>query len=118
MHRHLQFAFAWGIVFGSAFAVGWSPCVGAVLGSVLALAATSPGSSFGLLMVYSLGLGLPFLLMGLFTNKALELIRRFKVFFKYFNYVVGVFLIVLGVLVFTQNLHLVASVDGLMSLIN
>src|SRR3989339_1372140 len=46
-------------VFGAAFAVGWSPCVGAVLGSILALAVSQPGSSFALLTTYSLGLGIP-----------------------------------------------------------
>src|SRR3989344_3877984 len=55
-------------MFGAAFAVGWTPCIGAVLGSILALAASMPGKSFGLLFAYSLGLGIPFLLVGLFAQ--------------------------------------------------
>ena len=57
-------------VFGAAFAVGWTPCVGAALGAILVLAASQPASAFFLLLAYTLGLGLPFLLVGLFTSKA------------------------------------------------
>ena len=56
-------------VFGVAFAVGWTPCVGAILGSIYTLAAVSPGSGFLLLFAYSLGIGIPFLLAGLFTSR-------------------------------------------------
>ena len=53
-------------VFGLAFAAGWTPCVGPILGTILTLAATTPSLSFTLLLVYSLGLGIPFILMGVF----------------------------------------------------
>ena len=96
-------------LFGGAFAVGWTPCVGAVLGSVLILAATQPGQSLALLLTYSLGLGLPFLFVGLFSGQAINLINRSKSFLKYFNIFVGILLIILGVLVFTNNLILVAN---------
>jgi len=102
-------------VFGAAFAVGWSPCVGAVLGSVLALTITQPGLAFTLLMAYALGLGIPFLLVGLFSTQALALIRRYSGFLKYFNIVVGIFLIILGILVFTQTLNIVANLEILNS---
>ena len=98
-------------VFGAAFAVGWTPCVGAVLGTVLALAVTSPGLSFWLLMAYSLGLGLPFLLVGLFSSQAVKLISKSERFLKYFNFVVGILLLILGILVFTSNLNLVANLE-------
>jgi cytochrome c-type biogenesis protein len=96
-------------LFGAAFAVGWTPCVGPVLGSVLALAATQPGQSFALLLAYALGLGIPFLLVGLFSAQAITIIRKYRTFLQYFNIVVGVLLIVLGILVFTQTLNLVIS---------
>lgn len=96
-------------LFGAAFAVGWTPCVGAVLGSVFALAVSKPGLSFILLMAYSLGLGLPFLLVGLFSSQALNLINKYQSFLKYFNVVVGFLLIIMGILVFTQSLNLVAN---------
>ena len=103
-------------IFGAAFAVGWSPCVGAVLGSVFALAATQPGLSFVLLIAYSFGLGIPFLLLGLFTKQAMNLIKKSTRFFEYFNKAVAVFLILLGILVFTQQLHFIASFEGFLSL--
>ncbi len=96
-------------VFGSAFAVGWTPCVGAILGSVFALAVTKPGLGFILLMAYALGLGIPFLLVGLFTAQAIKLINKSATILKYFNIVVGILLLILGVLVFTNKLNVVAN---------
>ncbi len=96
-------------VFGAAFAVGWTPCVGAVLGAVLTLAATQPSIAFFLLLAYSLGLGIPFLLVGLFTNQARRFIRSAGPWIQYLNYVFGVVLIGLGVLVFTNQLSRVAN---------
>lgn len=96
-------------VFGSAFAVGWTPCVGAILGSVFALAVTKPGLGFILLMSYALGLGIPFLLVGLFTAQAIKLISKSATILKYFNVVVGILLLILGVLVFTNKLNVIAN---------
>lgn len=96
-------------MFGAAFAVGWTPCVGAVLGAVLTLAATAPAQSFFLLLSYSLGLGLPFLAVGLFTTELTGWLNKLPRFLKYFNIIVGILLILLGVLVFTQNLNLIAN---------
>lgn len=96
-------------VFGAAFAVGWTPCVSAVLGSVLALAVTKPTLGFTLLMSYALGLGLPFLIVGLFTTQATRLISKSATVLKYFNIFVGILLLILGILVFTNKLNIVAN---------
>ncbi len=106
-------AYVTSFVFGAAFAVGWTPCVGAVLGSILVLAATQPGSSFALLLAYTLGLGIPFLLVGLFSTQALALIRKLGPFLRWFQVAMGLVLIVLGILVFTQTLAAIASVSFL-----
>jgi len=66
--RKFKSRYVTSFVFGSAFAAGWTPCVGAALGAILGLAASDPGSAFSLLMAYSLGLGLPFLAVGLFAG--------------------------------------------------
>ncbi len=100
-------------VFGFAFAVGWTPCVGAALGSILGLAATAPGSAFWLLLAYAIGLGIPFLLVGLFTAQANTLIARYSHIVKYINIIFGILLVVLGVLVFTQSLSLIANFEFL-----
>lgn len=107
--RKFSVSYITSFVFGAAFAVGWTPCVGAILGSVFALAITKPGLGFVLLMSYSLGLGVPFLLVGLFTTKAIGFIRKSGTFLKYFNIVVGILLLVLGILVFTNKLNVVAN---------
>ena len=96
-------------IFGAAFAVGWTPCVGAVLGAVLSLAVTQPGTAFFLMLAYSLGLGIPFLLVGLFTNQAQRVIERSEKVITYFKYIFGVILILLGILVFVNQLSRVAN---------
>jgi len=98
-------------VFGAAFAAGWTPCVGAVLGGILGLAATAPGSAFGLLFSYSLGLGLPFLIVGLFASQATGFINKYAGWFKYISIVFGVLLIIIGILAFTQQLSRVANFE-------
>ena len=96
-------------IFGAAFAVGWTPCVGAILGAVLALAITEPSTAFFLLLSYSLGLGIPFLLVGLFTNQAQNLINKAGKWITYANYVFGVILIAIGIFVFTNQLSRIAN---------
>ena len=96
-------------VFGAAFAVGWTPCVSAILGSVLALVATKPGLGFTLLMAYALGLGIPFLIVGLFSTQATAFINKSATALKYFNIIVGILLLILGILVFTNKLNVVAN---------
>ncbi len=100
-------------IFGFAFAVGWSPCVGAVLGSILALSSAQPGVAFTLLFTYTMGLGLPFLVVGLFTSKSVELINRFAHLLESVRKLFGWFLILIGVLVFAGYLSRVASVEFL-----
>lgn len=103
--------FATSFVFGVAFAVGWTPCAGAVLGGILALAASAPLSAFFLLFAYALGLGVPFLLVGLFTAQATSAIAKIGDKFKYVNIFFGIILILLGILVFTNDLSLIGNFD-------
>ena len=98
-------------LFGVAFAAGWTPCAGAVLGGILGLAASAPFSAFLLLFVYALGLGVPFLLVGFFTAQATALIARFGNAIKYINIGFGIILVGLGILVFTQDLALIGNFD-------
>ncbi|MEX1996080.1 MAG: cytochrome c biogenesis protein CcdA [Nitrosopumilaceae archaeon] len=96
-------------LFGLAFAAGWTPCIGPILGSILTLAATSPGQSFTLLLTYSLGLGIPFILMGIFFSRFTRLIKSLSKHLKYYSMIMGSFIIVLGVLVYTNQLATIAS---------
>lgn len=111
--RRFRYSYLTSFIFGSAFAVGWTPCVGAILGAILTLAVTSPASAFWLLFSYSLGLGIPFLVVGLFTDRASGFISKSGSWLKYFNYLFGIILILLGILVFTNQLARIASVPFL-----
>ena len=102
-------------VFGAAFAAGWTPCVGAVLGSILALAVSMPDESFILLLAYSLGLGIPFLMVALFAHSFLAIMQKYATFFLYFNTIAGILLVILGIFVFTGRLAFAAT--GLSSLL-
>lgn len=104
-------------LFGMAFAAGWTPCVGAALGAILGLAATQPTLAFSLLLAYSLGLGLPFIITGLFATRAAGWIARHTAALHWVNIVFGVLLVVVGILIFTQTLVLVANLPLLNSFI-
>jgi cytochrome c-type biogenesis protein len=96
-------------IFGLAFATGWTPCIGPILGSILTLAATSPGHAFVLLLSYSLGLGIPFILMGVFFSRFTRFIKSMSKHLKYYSVIMGALIIILGVLVYTNQLAAIAS---------
>ena len=97
------------LLFGASFAVAWTPCVGPVLGSALALAVSQPASAFPLLLAYALGLGTPFLLVGLFPSRAFAFIKKHHRGANRFHAAFGVVLIGMGVLVFIGKLALLAN---------
>jgi len=97
-------------VFGAAFAAGWTPCVGPILGSTFALAATQPGAAYNSLLAYSLGLGIPFLITGAFFSQATGIIRKMVKHLKYFNLVMGSILIIVGIFLFTNQLTLLSNI--------
>jgi cytochrome c-type biogenesis protein len=96
-------------LFGASFAVAWTPCVGPILGSTLALATTQPASAFPLLLAYALGLGAPFLLVGLFPSRAFAVLKRHRKAAARLHVAFGAVLIGMGVLVFTNKLSLLAN---------
>lgn len=104
-----RYAYLTSFIFGATFAIGWTPCVGAILGGILTLAFTQPGSAFTLLTSYAIGLGIPFLLVGAFTPEALRLIRAHGKWSRYFDYLMGVILIIIGILVFFDKLSTIAN---------
>lgn len=102
-------SYPFSFLFGLAFAAGWTPCIGPILGSILTLAATSPGHAFTLLLTYSLGLGIPFILMGVFFSRFTRIIKSLSKHLKYYSIIMGSFIIVLGVLVYANQLATIAS---------
>lgn len=94
------------LIFGATFAFGWTPCVGPILGSILTLAAASAtvGQGAFLLSVFSLGLALPFLLIAGGIGSASNYIAKLSKYLNVISIVGGVFLIFLGILLFTNKL--------------
>jgi cytochrome c-type biogenesis protein len=107
--KNFKSSYPMSFVFGLAFAVGWTPCVGPILGTILTLAATTPSISFSLLLAYSTGLGIPFILMGIFYSKSTKIISSMTKHLKYYNIVLGGFIILLGILIFTNQLAYIAN---------
>ena len=94
-------------VVGMAFGFGWTPCIGPILGSILALASTEENISRGILLLsfYSLGLAIPFILSGFLIQKLLLFSKNFK---KNINIVLkfgGIILLITGVLILTNQLQ-------------
>ena len=88
---------------GVAFAAGWTPCIGPILGAILAIAASSAGGvgrGILLLSVYSLGLGVPFLISAVLFHSFLSFFDRFKKYIRMVEIVTGVLLMIAGVLLF------------------
>ena len=107
--KNFKSSYPMSFVFGLAFAIGWTPCVGPILGTILTLAATTPSISFSLLLAYSTGLGIPFILMGVFFSKSTKIISSMTKHLKYYNMVLGGFIILLGILIFTNQLAYIAN---------
>ena len=107
--KNFKSSYPMSFVFGLAFAIAWTPCVGPILGTILTLAATTPSISFTLLLAYSIGLGIPFILIGIFFSKSARIISSMTKYLKYYNVVLGGFIILLGILIFTNQLAYIAN---------
>lgn len=98
------------ILVGIAFAAGWTPCIGPILGAILALTAGSAGGTGQgvlLLSVYSLGLGVPFLLSALLFHSFLSFFDRFKKHIRLVEIATGVLLMIAGALLFFDQFGLI-----------
>ncbi|MGO4887474.1 cytochrome c biogenesis CcdA family protein [Anaerobacillus sp. MEB173] len=96
-------SFARSVLFGFIFGAGWSPCIGLVLGAILTLASQSDTMIKGmvLLLVYSFGLGIPFILVALLWSRSLNKMKRLNRLIPKIQKISGVIMIVLGILLFT-----------------
>ncbi len=94
------------LLFGATFAFGWTPCVGPILGSVLALAASSAtiGQGALLLAVFSLGLAVPFLIIAASIGSASTYLVKFSAYLNMISVIGGALLVFLGILLLTNNL--------------
>jgi cytochrome c-type biogenesis protein len=99
------------ILIGVAFAAGWTPCVGPVLGTILLYASTTDALADGvaLLTAYSLGLGLPLFATALGVDRFLSYFKQVRVYLWGVSAVSGVFLVVVGVMIYANSLTLITS---------
>lgn len=100
------------VLVGVTFGAGWTPCIGPVLGGILTLAATSGsvGSGVGLLLVYSLGLAIPFLAAALLLDRFLGGMKRFRRWLPWVSRVSGLLLLILGILLLTGSFTTLSGV--------
>jgi cytochrome c-type biogenesis protein len=99
------------VVVGFAFGAGWTPCIGPILGAILTMAGTSGElrTGIGLLVVYGLGLALPFFVAALGFNAFLTAFRRVRSWMRPIEIVSGLVLIAVGVLIFTNYFAVLAA---------
>ena len=96
-------------IMGMAFGFGWTPCIGPILGSILALASTEESISKGIVMLsfYSLGLAIPFIISGFLMQKFLLFSKNFKKNINKVSKVGGIVLLITGILILTNQLQAV-----------
>ena len=93
------------LLIGMAFAFGWSPCIGPILGSVLAVAIKDSLNGVILLSFYSMGLAVPFLIVGLMISKLLIMTSFLNKYIRYFQFITGIILLITGVLIFNGSIQ-------------
>ena len=106
-----KFGYAGAMIIGAAFALGWTPCIGPILGVILTYAGTlgNVNQGLALLSIYSLGLGVPFLLTAVGINHFWRFFKRIKRYLGLLEVTSGVVMVVLGVMIFSNKLVLIQS---------
>ena len=101
---------------GITFAAGWTPCIGPILASILMIAATGEKVQEGimLLLAYSVGMGIPFFLSALAMNRFIRVFNRFKKHIRMFEITTGLFLILVGIMLFTDLFSRLSSYANIM----
>jgi cytochrome c-type biogenesis protein len=99
------------LLVGMAFAAGWTPCVGPILGTILMLAGTSDSMMTGvkLLTSYSLGIGLPLFAIALSVGPFIHVFKKLRSYMYAISMVSGIFLILVGIMLYTNSLALITG---------
>lgn len=100
------------ILMGIAFGAGWTPCFGAVLGSILIYASSSSTISKGfyLLLFYSIGMGIPFIITSLIIKQFRQFLIKYRSFIPYISKFAAFMIIIFGVLIFLNKLSIISSI--------
>ena len=109
--RNKPAGFLGSFLVGLVFAAGWTPCIGPILASILMVAATEETvyQGIALLLAYSLGLGIPFFLSAVALHRFLAFFNRYRRYIRLMEIVTGIFLMIVGVLIFTNSLTRLSS---------
>lgn len=112
--KQKRFSYLGSVLVGVSFGVGWSPCVGPILGSILILASVSESIKTGivLLIAYSFGLAIPFFLGSLAIDAFFNFFKVFKRYLNIVHIVSGIILIIVGILLFTDYITILNSYAG------
>ena len=112
-----QFGYVGAFLIGAAFAFGWTPCIGPILAGILTFAGTLDNVNQGvfLLSMYSLGLGVPFLLTAIGINQFWRFFNRIKKYIRLLEVTSGAIMVILGLMIFTNKLVLI---PGLLPFLN
>ncbi len=98
------------VMMGVVFAAGWTPCIGVTLGAILTMGFSQDSTGLAMVLAsgYALGLGIPFLLIGLGMNRAVNVVRRMRPYIRKIQIGSGLLLIAIGVMLLTNRLTLIA----------
>ncbi len=111
LHPNRSVGVVGAFITGVAFSFGWTPCVGPILGSILALAGSEGKLVFGifLLLLYSFGMAVPFALLALSFDKMIHYLNRTRKYLQYIEWLTAATLILMGILLLTNNLSDISS---------
>ena len=95
------------LILGLTFSLGWTPCIGPVLGSILAISGNEGSALYGgmMMFIYVLGLSMPFILFSLFSKKVLEKAKNLNKHLNKFRIIGGILIILMGILLIADKLH-------------
>ena len=101
-----KFGFVGAILIGASFALGWTPCIGPILGAILVYAGTLESVNMGILLltIYSIGLGIPFLVTSFGINKFFRFFEKIKRHLGLIDKITGLVMVLLGLLIFSNKL--------------
>jgi cytochrome c-type biogenesis protein len=106
-----KFGYVGALLIGAAFAFGWTPCIGPILAGILTYAGTLEKVNQGvfLLLIYSLGLGIPFLVTAIGINQFWRFFKRIKKYMRFLEVTSGAVMVILGFMIFTNKLVLIPA---------
>lgn len=104
--------FTGAMIFGMALAFGWTPCIGSILAAVLSLAASRNSYLYGtyLLLIYSLGLAVPFLITSILIDSVSGYVKKIMKYTKLIKVVTGIIIILSGILIYTGDLGKISKI--------